>query len=206
MAASPWSLEALGGAFVMWSVMMMAMMLPSLIVPMRAVQSANRSALAGGRRSTPAALFAVGYFAVWVGFSVSAAALQAFLTSRSLIGADLALRTPRAGAITLIAAGVYQLTAWKLGCLSHCRSPLALVAVHWREGARGAFEMGLRHGAYCLGCCWALMLVLFAVGVMNLAWVVTLAAVVLIEKLGIGGAWPARIAGAGLILWGLARL
>jgi hypothetical protein len=109
---------------------------------------------------------------------------------------------PRAAGVILLAAGVYQLTPFKRACLTHCRSPLGFLMTHWRGGTRGALLMGLRHGAYCLGCCWALMGVLFAVGVMNLVWVAALSLFVLMEKSGPAGIVIARFAGAAMIAFG----
>jgi predicted metal-binding membrane protein len=106
------------------------------------------------------------------------------------------------GAI-LIAAGVYQLTPFKGACLTHCRTPLGFLMSHWRDGTAGALRMGMAHGAYCLGCCWALMCVLFVVGVMNLLWVAAIAIFVLVEKVGPAGAIVSRVAGVVLIAFGL---
>jgi predicted metal-binding membrane protein len=114
----------------------------------------------------------------------------------------MAASSPRVGGAILLAAGVYQLTPFKRACLTHCRSPLGFLMTHWRGGTRGALLMGLRHGAYCLGCCWALMGVLFAVGVMNLLWVAALTVFVLVEKSGPAGIVIARAAGAAMIAWG----
>ena len=105
----------------------------------------------------------------------------------------------RLGGAILIAAGIYQLSPWKAACLTHCRSPLGFLTSHWRDGKLGAAEMGFRHGMYCLGCCWALMCVLFAVGIMNLVWVAGLSVFVLVEKAGPAGAWVARAAGVVMI-------
>jgi predicted metal-binding membrane protein len=110
-----------------------------------------------------------------------------------------------AGAI-LIGAGAYQLTPWKGACLTHCQSPLGFLMTHWRSGLFGAFQMGLRHGAYCLGCCWALMCVLFVVGVMNLVWVAVLTGLVLIEKTGPAGNMVARVAGAVMVAGGIVTM
>ena len=110
--------------------------------------------------------------------------------------------TRLSGAI-LVGAGVYQLTPWKGACLTHCRSPLGFLMTNWRAGALGAVQMGLRHGVYCLGCCWLLMCLLFVVGVMNLVWVAALAAFVLVEKIGPFGLIVARVAGAIMIVVGI---
>jgi predicted metal-binding membrane protein len=109
--------------------------------------------------------------------------------------------TALAGAI-LVGAGIYQWTPLKQACLRQCRSPLDFVMTEWRSGKGGAFAMGLTHGAYCLGCCWLLMLLLFVGGVMNLAWIAGIALFVLVEKLSPAGHWIGKAAGVALILWG----
>jgi predicted metal-binding membrane protein len=114
--------------------------------------------------------------------------------------------SPYLGGAILLGAGIYQLTPFKGACLTHCRSPLGFMMTSWREGALGAFRMGLQHGAYCVGCCWALMCMLFVVGVMNLAWVGALTVFVLLEKAGPAGGMLARIAGAGMIILGVLRM
>ena len=111
--------------------------------------------------------------------------------------------SPRLAGVILLAAGAYQLTPWKGACLTHCRSPLGFLMTNWRDGKWGAIRMGLVHGAYCLGCCWALMCVLFVVGVMNLAWVAALTVFVLLEKIGPAGAIVARVAGAAIAVLGV---
>ena len=110
--------------------------------------------------------------------------------------------SPLLGSLLLIAAGVYQWTPFKQACLRHCRSPLQFLLTCWQDGSAGAFLMGLRHGAYCLGCCWLLMAVLFAVGVMNLAWIAALSVFVLVEKIIPRGLWVAKAAGLFLVAWG----
>lgn len=107
------------------------------------------------------------------------------------------------GGSLLIAAGAFQWTPLKHACLAHCRSPLSVITQEWREGLRGAFVMGLRHGLYCTGCCWFLMGLLFVAGVMNLLWVAAIGAFVLIEKVAPGGVWVGRVAGAGLVVTGI---
>jgi predicted metal-binding membrane protein len=114
--------------------------------------------------------------------------------------------SPRVGGAILLIAGAYQLTSLKAACLAHCQSPLGFLMAHWRDGSLGAFRMGARHGLYCLGCCWALMLVLFVVGVMNLAWIAALAAFVFVEKLGIAPRAVSRAAGVVLIVAGVALI
>jgi predicted metal-binding membrane protein len=120
-----------------------------------------------------------------------------------MLSPAMAASSPYLAGAILIAAGAYQLSPWKGACLTHCRSPLGFLMTHWREGRFGALQMGARHGAYCLGCCWALMCVLFVVGVMNLVWVAALTAFVLLEKAGPAGAIVARVAGAAMVLAGI---
>jgi len=123
-----------------------------------------------------------------------------------MLSATMAASSPRLGGAILIAAGAYQLTPWKGKCLSHCRSPLGFLMTNWRDGKLGAFQMGIHHGAFCLGCCWALMCVLFVVGVMNLVWVAALTGFVLIEKTGPAGVIIARAAGAAMVLLGIVAI
>lgn len=120
-----------------------------------------------------------------------------------MLSPAMAASTPQVAGAILVAAGAYQLTPWKGACLTHCRSPLGFFMTNWREGQLGAIQMGVRHGAYCLGCCWALMCVLFIVGVMNLVWVAVLTGFVLLEKIGPAGTVVARVAGAAMVLVGI---
>jgi predicted metal-binding membrane protein len=147
----------------------------------------------------------VGYIIVWIAFSAFAALAQWALHERAILSMSMATTSKGLAGSILILAGAYQLTPFKSACLRQCRTPLGFIMTNWREGDRGALVMGLKHGLYCLGCCWALMLVLFVVGVMNLVWVAALAAFILIEKFGRGAALIARIGGvvtiaAGIIL------
>jgi predicted metal-binding membrane protein len=206
MSGSPWSAGALGSALVMWTVMMAAMMLPSALPIVRLVAGSNRRAVGLGAADTPPALFVAGYLLTWTGFSALATSLQALLRSLALLTSGLSVSDPRLGGAILLLTGTYQLTRWKGSCLAHCQSPASFLLLHWREGARGALVMGVRHGLFCIGCCWALMLVLFVVGVMNLWWVAALAVVIALEKLALGGRWLPRIAGLGLMLWGAVLL
>jgi len=176
--------------FMMWAVMMVAMMVPSA-TPM--VMAFARVAGAHSTRPTlRICLFASGYIAVWTLFSAAATAIQFALLHWSLISNAL-VTTPLAGGAILAVAGIYQLTPLKQSCLGRCQSPIGFLMTHWRDGAAGALRMGLAHGAFCVGCCWMLMAVLFTVGVMNLAWVALLSAFVLLEK---ATAWPRAIANA----------
>ena len=211
--AEPWGVVEIALTFAMWAVMMVGMMLPGAAPTIALFAFLDRR-----RRSTGAAsgstigAFGAGYLAVWAGFSVAATLTQWGLDSALLLTmAQASANTLFAGAL-LFTAGVYQLTPLKHACLTQCRSPLAFLMMHWRDGQVGAFRMGARHGAWCLGCCGALMLLLFVGGVMNLVWVAALAVVTMAEKLVPKGEWLARgigvilvMAAAWTVLWPLAN-
>jgi len=186
----------------MWAVMMVGMMAPSAAPMLLLFAAAQAGRNKRGLPLTTLA-FALGYIAVWASFSVGATGAQWGLHQAAMLSAVMASSSGRLSGAILMAAGVYQLTPWKSNCLTHCRSPLGFLMTDWRNGTGGAFRMGFRHGAYCLGCCWALMCVLFVVGVMNLIWVAALTSFVLIEKTGPAGAIVARVAGAAMIAVGV---
>jgi predicted metal-binding membrane protein len=201
----PWTRADTFFTFAMWAVMMVGMMAPSAL-PLLLLFSASRASR-GERSVSPVTLtFGGGYVAVWTAFSLAAALAQWGLHQAAMLSPMMASSNRWLSGAILLAAGAYQLTPWKGSCLAHCRSPLGFLMTKWRDGALGAFRMGWDHGAYCLGCCWALMCVLFVVGVMNLVWVAALTAFVLIEKIGPAGAIVARIAGAGMMIAGIAIL
>jgi predicted metal-binding membrane protein len=186
----------------MWAVMMAGMMLPSAWPLLRLYAlAAERSP---DRRTSTRRAFAVGagYLLVWMLFSVCATLLQRALSRTLLLTSMMEIATPRAAAALLLLSGVYQLTPLKAACLGLCRSPASIVAFRWRAGATGALRMGIEHGLYCLGCCWALMLLLFAGGVMNLAVIAAITAVVLVEKIAPFGAQTSRATGTVLIALG----
>jgi predicted metal-binding membrane protein len=189
--------------FGMWAVMMVGMMAGSA-APVLMLFGAARRSRGSGHTWPGISLFALGYVLVWCGFSACAALAQWALHSETLLTSAMATSSSRLGGAILMAAGAYQLTPWKGACLTQCRSPLGFLMTHWREGDLGALRMGVGHGWYCLGCCWAVMCVLFVVGVMNLFWVAALTALVLLEKVGPAGAVVARVAGGVLIVAGLA--
>ena len=195
----PWSGRDAALTFAMWTVMMVGMMLPSAAPMTLLVAAINGKRAAAGTPAAPTAIFVAGYLAAWTAFAAAAALAQWALQRRALIAADTLAAVPLLGGALLIAAGLYQLTPLKYACLSRCRSPLSFILGEWREGRRGAFVMGLRHGAFCVGCCWALMALLFAVGVMNLLWVAVIAAFVLVEKVVPAGRVLSVAAGALLI-------
>jgi predicted metal-binding membrane protein len=190
----------------MWAVMMAAMMLPGAS-PMILLYTKIASQRGGGRSSAGASgVFVLGYLVVWALFSVGAAALQLAFERYALISPAMRATSATLAGVVLIAAGVYQFTPAKRACLRHCRSPLEFVMLHFRPGARGAFGMGARHGAYCVGCCWLLMLLLFVGGVMNVAWIAGIALYVFVEKTVPAGHWVSRATGIVLIAWGAAAL
>jgi predicted metal-binding membrane protein len=143
-----------------------------------------------------------GYLVLWTVFSLAATLAQWGLHNLALISPMMMATSPILGSLLLMMAGVYQWTPLKQACLRHCRTPLQFLLTCWHDGTAGAFFMGLHHGTYCLGCCWLLMAVLFAVGVMNLGWIAALSIFVLVEKIIPRGSWVAKTAGIGLMSWG----
>ena len=203
MAMPPKDAHELALLFAMWWVMMVGMMLPSAAPMILAFATINNNKRARGQAYTPTALFASGYLLAWGGFSVAATLAQAGLERASLFAPmTMKATSPLIGGLLFVAAGLYQFTPLKQACLRSCRSPFDFILNRWRDGAAGALRMGWSHGLYCLGCCWILMALLFAVGVMNLAWVALLTFVVLAEKLFPAGPWIARTGGALAIGYG----
>lgn len=197
----PWKAADVLLAFAMWAVMMVGMMTPSA-APVVLLFAAIRRGTGAQRLPGVVFAFGAGYLLVWVLFSAVAASAQWALHQAALLSPAMTTSSAGLGAAILIAAGIYQLTPFKASCLAHCRSPLGFLMSHWREGTAGALRMGIAHGTYCLGCCWALMCVLFVVGVMNLLWVAALAIFVLMEKVGPAGIWVARASGVAMIATG----
>lgn len=189
MPAKGWTPAYALSVFVMWTIMMLAMMLPSaapmILLHARAAQGRGAATLA----------FAGAYLAVWTGFSLGATAAQWLLTESGALGETMQLHDRTFAAALLAAAGLYQLTPLKRICLSQCRAPLSYLMQNWRPHVSGAIRMGLAHGAYCVGCCWFVMALLFVGGVMNLGWVVALAAFVMAERLLPFGERVGQVAG-----------
>ena len=193
--------RAFGLTALMWWVMMIGMMVPSATPMILLFGNVQRRQLAAENPALRVGLFTAGYLLVWGLFSVAAAGAQLALTRLALL-APMELAAPAwLGATLVAAAGVYQLTPLKNACLRRCRSPAEFLSSHWRRGHAGAVRMGVEHGCYCVGCCWLLMGLLFTVGVMNLLWVVAIAAFVLVEKLAPRGEVIARLSGAALLLF-----
>jgi predicted metal-binding membrane protein len=195
----------------MWWVMMIAMMTPSAAPLVLLYTRVGRHRAAGDPPAeaaiAPAAFLAVGYLLMWLLFSVVAATVQGLLQPAGLIsGMMLWSKTAALSASVLAAAGLYQLSPLKQACLRHCRGPAQFLVNHWRPGRTGALLLGMRHGAYCIGCCWLLMALLFVGGVMNLVWIAVLTLFVLIEKLAPSGATIGKWSGALLLVWAAATL
>jgi len=198
----PWTVSQFLMTFAMWWVMMVAMMLPSaapmILLHARAVPAAARPATDS---------FTLGYLLVWGFFSLVATLAQWRLATAALLSSmAMATSSPSLAAALLIAAGVYQISPWKDACLRECRNPAIFLSRHYRPGWTGALRLGARHGAWCVGCCWMLMALLFVGGIMNLAWIAVLTLLVALEKLLPWGRAMSVLAGAGCILWGWAIL
>jgi len=201
MAAMPHmsGVSAFALTFAMWAVMMMGMMLPSATPAITLYGTLVRKNAERGSALPAAWIFTSGYAAAWVAFSVAAAAAQMLLEQAMLLTSTMNFASKGLTAAVLLAAGSYQLLPLKDVCLRNCRNPLELFTVRWRPGALGAFRIGLEHGLYCVGCCWMLMLLLFAAGVMNLLWVALIAAFIFVEKLLPGARYTSAIAGLALL-------
>lgn len=201
-AMTHWGAADLALVFLMWAIMMTAMMLPSAapMIRMFARSAGAQSGQASGRLTSA---FVGGYLAVWTAFSAVVTLAQWGLLELRLMTPMMVSASGWLSGGLLLAAGAFQFTSFKNACLKKCRTPLGFLMTEWRPGFRGAFVMGVRHGAYCAGCCAMLMLLLFVLGVMNLLWIIVLTLIVLAEKLfPPEAAWPSRVLGAGLIVWG----
>lgn len=190
---------------VMWAVMMVAMMVPSATPLVLIFARVNRQK-GGHRVAGSAGILLLAYLLVWVGFSVLATLAQWGLHSATLLSPMMVSASPVLGGLLLIGAGIFQFTPLKRACLVRCRSPFSFLMADWREGRWGTFVMGSKHGAYCVGCCWMLMALLFVAGVMNLVWVATIAVLVLVEKVARRGDLIGCIAGAMLLAAGIALI
>jgi predicted metal-binding membrane protein len=197
-----WDVSDWFALFGMWTIMMAGMMLPSASPVVLLVLGAYR--LRGDSQARlSATAFLAGYLLVWTAFSLFVSLGQVALHRAAVLSQDMRLQSAALSGALLIAVGIYQWIPLKNRCLSHCQAPLAFLTRYWRTGVSGGLQMGMRHGALCVGCCWMLMTLLFVVGVMNLVWVAALGAFVLLEKLAPGGAIAGRLAGAAAAGWGL---
>lgn len=202
MRIQSWDAQYFLMMFLMWAVMMVGMMLPSVTPAVLIYAAVARKAAKQGQPAGPTGAFISGYFCMWVTFSLFAAMAQWGLDRAALLSPMMVSRSPALGAGLLIAAGIYQWLPIKERCLRHCRSPVHFISTHWRDGVPGAFRMGVSHGAYCLGCCWVLMTLLFVGGVMNLLWIAAITLFVLLEKVLPLGDVGGRIMGLLMILTG----
>jgi len=200
---NPWGAADLLAMFLMWTVMMVAMMIPSASPMILAFAGVNHIRRKQALRYSSLSALVLGYVTVWTAFSAAATLAQAALHSAALLSPMMIGTSQYFGGLVLLLAGIFQWTPVKNACLRRCRTPLGFILTEWREGSTGAFQMGLWQGIYCVGCCWLLMALLFVAGVMNLWWIAAIAAFVLIEKLTPAGPMVARAAGFILIAWGL---
>ena len=196
-AAAPWSAIEFAFVFAMWAVMMVGMMAPSAAPMILMYARVGRQGRIAGKPLAATGWFAAGYFLAWIGFSLVATLVQWLLERDALLDSRMASASHTLGAIVLIAAGLYQWTPLKDACLAQCQTPFGFLMRHggFRGDVPGCVGLGLRHGAYCVGCCWVLMALLFVVGVMNVLWIALLALLVLLEKVTPPGRWIARAAG-----------
>jgi predicted metal-binding membrane protein len=203
MMGEPWTAGYFTAMLVMWIIMMVGMMVPSAIPMALIYASVARKAAREGTSLAPTGIFVIGYVVIWSLFSLGATIAQWALDRMALLSPMMMSNSPILGGFLLLTAGIYQLTPAKDACLRHCRSPVGFISSHWKPGSMGAFRMGIEHGAFCLGCCWVLMALLFFGGVMNLWWIGGLTLFVLLEKVLPFGASAGRMIGAILAFGGL---
>lgn len=201
----PWTARYATLIFLMWAIMMMAMMLPS-VAPTILLAVGLMRQRGGARVFGPTGLFVSGYLLIWFGFSVVATSLQWGLDQAELLSSDMASGSVVLAGLLLIAAGLYQWAPLKQACLIQCRSPYDHLVKYWGQGSAGPMLAGVRHGLFCLGCCWMLMALLFVGGLMNFLWIAGLALLVLIEKLFPLGTHVSRLTGTALVIWGVVVL
>jgi predicted metal-binding membrane protein len=192
--------------FIMWTIMMAGMMLPSAIPVVLWVDKLNQQRKARGANYTHSFYFVLGYLIVWTLYSLLLTAIQYWLHQQALLTLMMDSANLYFSSFLLIAAGIYQGTSYKENCLQLCRSPLSMLTTHWREGIGGAINLGFKHGQYCLGCCWFLMSLLFVTGVMNLTWIIILTLLVITEKSLPQGLIFSKILGVGLLCLGFSLL
>jgi predicted metal-binding membrane protein len=196
-ATAPWTASEFAYVFVMWAVMMVGMMTPSAAPMILIYARVGRQSSAEGKPLAATGWFATGYLLAWVGFSLAAAVAQWALQRTALLDSMMAGTSHILSAIVLITAGVYQWAPLKYACLAHCQSPVLFIHQHggFKPASSDSLRLGLRHGAYCVGCCWALMALLFVGGIMNVLWIAAISAFVLIEKIVPAGRLLSRTAG-----------
>jgi predicted metal-binding membrane protein len=199
---APWSPQTLLPLFLMWTEMMVAMMLPAVTPLVLLFSKVARSRAERGQPYVPTAFFLAGYFAVWTMFSLAVTLVQWILHGAALLSPQMTATSSILGGALFIAAGAFQLSPLKNVCLTHCRSPLSFLMTDWRTGQAGAFLMGWKHGLFCTVCCWLLMVLLFAVGVMNILWIALLAIFALAERIAPKTWRLSQISGIALLCFG----
>jgi predicted metal-binding membrane protein len=190
-------------SFIMWTIMMVAMMFPSATPMILMFTIVNQQQGKTQRPLMPTGLFVLGYFLVWTVYSALASMVQWGFHTSALLSHNLAITSPLLGGVFLVAAGVFQWTPFREACMAKCRSPLGFLMAEWREGRLGALVMGLKHGLNCVGCCWLLMLLSFVLGIMNILWMALVTVFMLGEKAYPGSQWVSRATGLVLVAWGL---
>jgi predicted metal-binding membrane protein len=199
---APWAPQTLLPLFLMWIEMMVAMMLPAVAPLVLLFSKVARSRAERGQPYVPTALFISGYFAVWSVFSLGAAIAQWVLHGIALLSPQMTAKSTILCGLLFVGAGLFQFSPLKNVCLNHCRSPLTFLLTEWRNGPTGAFLMGWSHGLFCTACCWLLMLLLFAMGVMNLLWIALLAIFALSERVAPKRWCLAQVSGLVLVAFG----
>lgn len=189
--------------FVMWSVMMVAMMVPSAAPTILMFDTIVKNQAGNESRVSMTTVFIAGYLATWTVYSGFAAMGQLWLQNAALISTAMARSAPIVSGVLLVVAGLFQFSSLKYACLKHCRSPVGFFMSHWQDGQKGALLMGLRSGTYCVGCCWALMVLMFVAGAMNVFWMAVLALFILVEKLIPWGRRFSQTSGVVMIAWGI---
>lgn len=206
MMQNSWDARYIIFIFLMWVVMMAGMMLPSAAPAILMFEKIVRHSPDPYRPVSRSYAFAAGYLLAWTGFSAVATLLQWVLAEAALLDMMMEPADKLFASVILLLAGLWQFTPFKHACLGKCRSPISFLSQHWQPGIWGALRLGVKHGLYCLGCCWALMLLLFFGGVMNLLWIAGITLFVLVEKLAPFGRWTCRICGMALIFTGILLL
>jgi predicted metal-binding membrane protein len=198
-----WQTEDVLLTFLMWVVMMVAMMTPSATPMILSFVGIKRQRQPDQTSIPGTVIFLLGYFIAWSLFSAAVTTVQWGLHAITLLSDDMISASSLFSGFLLILAGIYQFTSLKNMCLSHCRTPIGFLMNEWRDGTSGALRMGVLHGFYCIGCCWLLMALLFVAGVMNLLWSAVIAGIVIVEKVMPGGQWVSRAIGLLVVGWGV---
>ncbi|HWI92747.1 MAG TPA: DUF2182 domain-containing protein [Flavisolibacter sp.] len=204
--SAQWTVTDFVLLFLMWAVMMVAMMLPSVTPLILIFVAVNRQRKQVHSPFVSSAYLLTGYLLVWTVFSLLATLLQWLLQRLSLLNPEMETTNKVLSGMILLGAGLFQFTSLKQKCLSNCQTPILFIHQHWRDGKAGALRMGVKNGTYCLGCCWILMVLLFVSGIMNLLWIALIAIFVLIEKSFSGVKWVSYISGTLLIAYALFTL